>query len=149
MYELIKNNFISDIIATALTGVGVLFAIYGIFGKTKEIERVKIKTILRIISSSALVCLWAWFLIYQNLYPASLAYYEYNHGFTKEKIGIIENIAEDGTDRIDFIIDSTQYTMVHSSSNPFINVDEDIKEGDLVTITFGERSGYIFDLYRI
>jgi len=49
-----------------------------------------------------------------------LAYYEYKHDFTEEKIGVVEGIEQDGKDRINIIIDNTEYTMVYSSVSPTV-----------------------------
>ena len=84
-----------------------------------------------------------------NLYPISLAYYEYNHDFAEEKIGVIDGIEQDGKDRLCLNIDNTEYTMVYSSVKHSIIEDRDIDKGDTVKIKFGVRSKYIFDIYEL
>jgi hypothetical protein len=115
----------------------------------KDIENKKIKTVLRFGISGALVCLWAWFFVYKNFYPISLAYYEYNHNLVEEKIGVIERIEQNGKDRISISIDNTEYTVVHSSVNPLFVIGKDIDEGDTVKIEYGEKSRYVFDIHEI
>ena len=117
--------------------------------KTKDIENKKIKTVLRFGISGVLVCLWAWHFVYINLYPISLAYYEYSHNSVEEKIGVINSIEQDGKDRINLIIDNTEYTMVYSSLNSDDIISRDIDEGDTVKIEFGVKSKYIFDICEL
>ena len=149
MYELIKSSFQAYAFAAVFSGLWILLVVYGMFKKTKKIENKKIKTVLRFGISGVLVCLWAWHFVYINLYPISLAYYEYNHDFAEEKIGVIDGIEQDGKDRMNLIIDNTEYTMVHSSVSPAVIIGKDIDEGDTVKIKFGVRSKYIFDIYEL
>ncbi len=107
------------------------------------------KTVLRSSISSILICFWIWFFVYVNLYPISLAYYEYNHDFAEEKIGVIDSIEQDSKDRIKLIIGSTEYTMVYSSVSPAFIIGKDFDEGDTVKIKFGVESKYIFDIYKL
>ena len=64
---------------------------------------------------------------------------------SRKKIGVINSIEQDGKDRINLIIDNTEYTMVYSSLNNYI-ISRDIDEGDTVKIEFGVKSKYIFDI---
>ncbi|MBR6769301.1 MAG: hypothetical protein IKM34_07440 [Clostridia bacterium] len=148
MENLIKTNVLTYAVLTAFTGFLLLSIIYGIFKKTKRIENKKKKTVLRFGISGVLVCFWIWFFIYVNLFPISLAYYEYSHDCVEERIGTIESIEQDGKDRINIIIDNTEYTMVHSSVNPAVAIGKDIDEGDTVKFIFGVESKYIFDIYE-
>lgn len=148
MEELIKTNVLVYAFIAAITGLWVWLFVFGTFKKTKNIESKKIRKALRIGVSGVLVCLWIYFFIYMNLYPISLAYYEYNYAFTEEKIGVIENIEYDGKDRLNIVIDNVEYTMVHSSVSPAVIIGRDIDEGDTVKIKFGTKSKYIFDIYR-
>ena len=148
MYELIKSSLSAYAFAAAFSGLWSWLVVYGTFKKTKNIENKKIKTVLRFGISGVLVFLWAWHFMYMNLYPISLAYYEYNHDIVEEEIGIIESIEQNGKDRINIIIDNTEYTMVHSSVNPAVIIGRDIDKGDTVKIVFGETSKYIFDIYE-
>lgn len=124
-------------------------AIVGTFKNTKNIESKKIKTVLRFGISGVLVCFWIWFFIYVNLFPISLAYYEYSRNSVEEKIGVINSIEQDGKDRINLIIDNTEYTMVYSSLNSDDIISRDIDEGDTVKIEFGVKSKYIFDICEL
>lgn len=148
MEDLIKTNIITYTILAAFTGFLLLSIIYGIFKKTKNIESKKKKIFFRFGISGALVCFWTWFFIYVNLFPVSLAYYEYNHDCVEERIGTIESIEQNGKDRINIIIDNTEYTMVHSSVNPAVIIGKDIDEGDTVKFIFGVESKYIFAVYE-
>ena len=149
MYELIKSSLQSYVFAAAFSGLWVLSAVYATFKNTKNIENKKLKTILRFSISSVLICFWTWFFLCVNLYPISLAYYEYNHNFTEEKVGVIDSIEQNGKDRICLIIDNAEYTMVDSSVSPAFIIGKDIDEGDTVKIKFGVRSKYIFDIYEL
>ena len=149
MYELIKSSLQSYAFVAAFTGLCVLSVVYATFKNTKNIENKKLKTILRFSISSVLICFWTWFFLCVNLYPISLAYYEYNHNFAEEKIGVIDSIEQEGKDRIYLIIDNAEYTMVDSSVSPAVIIGRDIDEGDTVKIKFGVRSKYIFDIYEL
>jgi len=92
MEELIKTNLLSYAFLTAFSGYFLLIIIHGTFKKAKDNESKKIKTVLRFGADGVLVCFWIWFFVYTNLFPISLAYYEYNHNSVEEKIGVIESI---------------------------------------------------------
>ena len=149
MYELIKSSLQSYAFVAAFSGIWCLLVIYGTFKKTKNVPNKKKKAVLRFGISGALLCLWAWLFVYTNLYPISLAYYEYSRNSVEEKIGVINSIEQDGKDRINLIIDNTEYTMVYSSVSPSIIDDRDIDKGDAVKIQFGESSMFIFDIYKV
>ena len=146
MYELIKSSLQAHAFAAVFSGLWILLVVYGMFKKTKKIENKKIKTVLRFGISGVLVCLWAWHFVYINLYPISLAYYEYSRNSVEEKIGVINSIEQDGKDRIYLNIDNAEYTMVDSSVSPAVIIGRDIDKGDTVKIKFGVRSKYIFDI---
>ncbi len=149
MYELIKSSFQAYAFAAAFSGFWILLVVYGMFKKTKNVENKKIKTVLRFGISGILVCWWVWHFVYINLYPISLAYYEYSRNSVEEKIGVINSIEQDGKDRINLIIDNTEYTMVYSSLNSDDIISRDIDEGDTVKIEFGVKSKYIFDICEL
>ena len=149
MEELIKTNFLSYLGITIFTGFCLFRAIYAIFKKTKNTENKTVKRLLRIGVNGVLVCFWMWFFIYVNLFPISLAYYEYNQDIAKEKTGIIKSIEQDGKDRIYLIIDDTEYTIVDSSVDPAFDSGKDIKEGDTVSFKYGVNSKFIFDIYEL
>ena len=140
MYELIKSSLQVYAFAAVFSGLWILLVVYGMFKKTKKIENKKIKTVLRFGISGVLVCLWVWHFVYINLYPISLAYYEYSRNSVEEKIGVINSIEQDGKDRINLIIDNTEYTMVYSSLNSDDIISRDIDEGDTVKVEFGVKS---------
>lgn len=148
MYELIKSSLSTYVFVAVFSGLWCFLVIFGTFKNTKNLESKKIKTVLRFGISGVLVCLWVWHFVYMNLYPISLAYYEYNHDFAEEKIGVLDSIEHDGKDRIYLIIDNTEYTMVYSSVSPAVIIGRDIDEGDTVKFKFGVRSKYIFDIYE-
>ena len=149
LYELIKDSLQAYSFVAVFSALWILSAVYATFKNTKNIKNKKMKTVLRSSISSILICFWIWFFVYVNLYPISLAYYEYNHDFAEEKIGVIDDIEQDGKDRMNLIIDNTEYTMVHSSVSPAVIIGKDIDEGDTVKIKFGVRSKYIFDIYGL
>ena len=148
MRELIETNVLTYLFSTILTGFLLLSIIQGTFKQTKNIENKKKKAVLRFGVNGVLVCFWIWFFIYTNLFPISLAYYEYNHNFVEEKVGVIESIEQSGKDRIYIIIDNTEYTVVHSSVSPSVIIGGDIDKGDTVKIIFGVKSKFIFDIYE-
>ena len=148
MEELIKTNLLTYASIAVFTGFWLLLFICKTFKYTKGSESKKKKIIIHIGISGVLVFLWVWYFVYTNLYPSSLAYYEYNHSIVEEKIGIVESIEQNGKDRINIIIDNTEYTMVHSSVNPAVIIGWDIDEGDTVKFKFGVKSKFIFDIYR-
>lgn len=149
MYELIKSSLSTYAFVAAFSGLWSLLVIYEIFKKTKDSENKKIKAVLRFGISGVLLCLWAGYFVYMNLYPISLAYYEYNHDFAEEKIGVIDDIKQDGKDRMKLIIGNKEYTTVYSSVRPAVIIGKDINEGDTVKIKFGKKSKYIFDIYEL
>jgi len=149
LYELIKSSLQAYSFVAAFSGLWILSAVYGTFKNTKNMENIKLKTVLRFGIGSVLICFWIWFFVCVNLYPISLAYYEYNHDFVEEKIGVIDTIEQDGKDRIYLNIDNAKYTMVDSSVSHAVNIGRDIDEGDTVKIKFGVRSKYIFDIYEL
>jgi len=149
MRELITANLTAYVFVALITGFALLSIIHIIFDKTKGIESNKKKRCVRFIISGAFVGLWIWYFVYVNLFPISMAYYEYNHNVCDEKIGVVESIERSEKDRIDITIDGTEYAMVYSSENPIIIVGKDIGEGDTVKFVFGVKSRYIFDMYRL
>ena len=64
-------------------GVFYLSMVYS--KKTKNTENKTVKRLLRFGVNGVLVCFWMWFFIYVNLFPISLAYYEYNQDIAKEQ----------------------------------------------------------------
>ena len=145
MYELIKDSLQAYASLTVFTGFLVSSVIFGTFKKTKSLTQ-KIRTVIRFGVSGALVCFWAWFFVYINLYSISLAYYEYNHDYAEEKIGVIDSAERDGKDRMKIVIDGKEYIMVYSSIDPFLINGRDIDKGDIVKIIYGVKSKYIFDI---
>lgn len=168
MYELIKSSLSAYVFVTVFIGWCFFLVIYTTFKNSKNMENKKIKTVLRFGISGALVCLWAWHFVYMNLYPISLAYYEYRNEIIEEKIGVIENIDQDGKDRINIIVNNKEYTIAHSSASPVVIIGRDIDkvdivnfkeitkgtarcvidEGDTVKFKFGAKSKFIFDIYK-
>lgn len=145
--QLLEKNLETYICLAVFTGLISLLAITGLFKNTIKIENKKIKYSLRMTITLAIVILWSYFYIYVNLYPVSLAYYEYINESTEEKTGIIRNIEQESKDRINIVIDNTEYTMVHSNQNKPFN-SNNIKKGDKVQIQFGKKSKYIFSIYE-
>ena len=93
--QLLEKNLETYICLAVFTGLISLLAITGLFKKTINIENKKIKYSLRMTITLAIVILWSYFYIYVNLYPVSLAYYEYINESTEEKTGIIRNIEQE------------------------------------------------------
>lgn len=148
MDELIKTNMISYLFVAVFTGICFSSIVFGIFKATKNIESKSKKVLIRCVVNGVLICFWIWFFICVNLFPISLAYYEYNHDLTEEKIGIIESIEQDGKDRIIIVINGEEYKIVDSSVRPVIVLGRDIDKGDIVKFRFGETSKFIFDVIK-
>lgn len=148
MYELIKDSLQAYASLTVFTGLLLFSVILGTFKKTKSLTSKKIRTVIRFGVSSALICFWTWFFVYINLYPISLAYYEYNHDYAEEKIGVIDSAERDGKDRIKIVIDGKEYIMVYSSVDLFLINGRDLDKGDIVKIIYGVKSKYIFDITK-
>lgn len=146
MGELLKNDFLLRALATAFTALFIFLVSRGIFIQTREMDKLKRKTLLRVGISSVLVCFWLYCFIYRMLYPISLAYYEFQKGLSEETIGVVECIEQQAKDRIYLTIDGVEYTLVHSSTDPYVRIGIDIAEGDVVHIVYGENSMYIFDI---
>lgn len=149
MSEFIKSSLEAYSIAAVFMALWCALVIYGTIKKTRNTERKILKRIIRFSVSFVLIGLWIWHFLYINLFPVSLAFYEYNHNIAEEKIGIIDSIEPKGKDRLYFVIDNTEYTMVYSSQDPYKGVGEKIKAGDNVRILFGKKSGYVFDIWEI
>ena len=145
MNELIRTNLLSYVFVTIFSGLWISLVIFSTFKKTNSIHKVKI--LIRTIISSILICLWIYFFVYVNLYPVSLAYYEYRNNSTQQIVGVVDSIELTSKDRLELIIDKEKYTMVYSSvkvsSNDIIN---NITKGDTVQIKFGKKSKFIFDI---
>ena len=148
MEELITVNMLSYALVTSFTGILLISIIIKVFKDTKHFENKKKKTLMRFIVNGLLVCFWIWFFVYLNLLPISLAYYEYKNNVVQETTGVVEYIEQNGKDRINIIIDDTEYTIVHSSVHPVIIPGRDIDKGDIVKIKFGTNSKYIFDILQ-
>lgn len=148
MEELITVNMLSYALVTSFTGILLISIIIKVFKDTKHFENKKKKTLMRFIVNGLLVCFWIWFFVYLNLLPISLAYYEYKNNVVQETTGVVEYIEQNGKDRINIIIDDTEYTIVHSSVHPVIIPGRDIDKGDVVKIKFGINSKYIFDILQ-
>lgn len=148
MEELITVNMLSYALVTSFTGILLISIIIKVFKDTKHFENKKKKTLMRFIVNGLLVCFWIWFFVYLNLLPISLAYYEYKNNVVQETTGVVEYIEQNGKDRINIIIDDTEYTIVHSSVHPVIIPGRDIDKGDIVKIKFGINSKYIFDILQ-
>lgn len=148
MEELITVNMLSYALVTSFTGILLISIIIKAFKDTKHFENKKKKTLMRFIVNGLLVCFWIWFFVYRNLFPISLAYYEYKNNVVQETTGVVEYIEQNGKDRINIIIDDTEYTIVHSSVHPVIIPGRDIDKGDVVKIKFGINSKYIFDILQ-
>lgn len=146
MYELIKTSLHSYIFLAVFVGLLFSLGIISLFKKTKNIESKTLKIFLCVGVSIVLVCIYLWFFIYTNLYPISLAYYEYTNNSIVERTGVLDSIAQKGKDRINIIIDSTEYTMVYSSQKPWLSIGSDVDEGDIVKFKFGEKSKFIFEI---
>ena len=146
MEELLRINMLSYAFVTVFTAILFFSLVFGLLKKTREIENKKKKAVINSIGCGVIICFWLWFFVYINLFPISLAYYEYNNNLVEEKSGVIESVEQEGKDRIIVIIDGVKYTIVHSSVNPVVTIGKDIDTGDHVTITFGANSKFIFDV---
>lgn len=146
MEKLLKSSVLSYVFLAIF--FVVWFAIFA-FHINKKIRNTNIKRVVFIVLYSFSLSVWAYFLVYRNVFPIVQAFYEYKNSLTEESIGKIESIKFDGKDRIIINIDYVDYTMVYSSENPYKNITIDIIEGDMVWFQTGEHSKYIFDIKKI
>ncbi len=91
---------------------------------------------------------WLYFFVCSGAYPITLAYYEYNNDLTAETTGVITNIERKNKDRIEICIDEQKYSVVYSSQKHHPSMINDFNMGDTVKIIYGERSLYIFEIYK-
>ena len=149
MGVLIKESFLLYLFLAVFTGFWFLYAGFGIAKKIGNIENQRIRNGLCVIVCSALSFLWVFFFVYKNLYPISLAHYEYQNDKTEEVIGVVEYIEQTEKDIICLSIDGVAYTIVHNSTKPYVRIGIDVSKGDTVRIIYGENSKYIFDIYEL
>ena len=146
MGKLIHESFAMYLFLAIFTGLWFLSVGFGIAKKIRNIENQKIRKGLCVIVCSVLGFLWEFFFVYKNLYPISLAYYEYQNDKTEEVIGVVEYIEQTQKDIICLRIDGVAYTIVHNSTKPYVRIVIDVSRGDEVRIIYGENSKCIFDI---
>ena len=149
MGALIKESFWTYFFLAIFTGLWFLYVGFGIINKIRKMENRIMPRGLCAIMCCALSCLWFFLFVYGNLYPISLAYYEYKNDKTEEAIGVVERIQQTEKDIICLNIDGNEYTIVHDSTNPYVRIGIDVSKGDVVHIVYGENSKYIFDIYEL
>ena len=149
MEELIKTSLLFYLFCTAFMGLWSILVVYGMFKKTKSIENKPLKNILRIGVACILFGLWTWHFVFMNLYPISLAYYEFKHDFTEEKIGVVENVEQRIKDRVYITVDGEKYTMLYNSTDSFAGNNHDTLEGNTVKIKIGKKSKFIFNVSEL
>ena len=111
----------------------------------KEFDSKAVKDIVILFAFIALNCFFIWTSLFQSLYPTSLAYYEYKNDFVEQAIGVVD-FKERDKDRLFFIIDGEEYTMVYRDNNTaWYRIDE----GETVTFTYGVKSKYIFEIQQL
>jgi hypothetical protein len=153
VYDLLKHDFLFYVTVAVFIGGAIFSIILSIFRSTENTKNKKIKAVLRFGVSSILVCLWGWLIVSTELFPISLAYYEYNHDIVEERTGVIDIIEEEGGRQsyIYLYIDDTKYKIIDGdlSRRPIAVVGKDIEQGDTVKIKFGAKSKYIFYISRV
>ena len=149
MGELLKTYFLFYIDLMVFEMVWIAGVVIALIKRTKNIEYNMVKITLRIVICSALIGLWAYFIVYRWTYPISLAYYEYKNNLAEEKSGVIDSIDRKNRDYIHIKIDDTIYIMAYNSQDPYNNVTIDIVRGDTVRFVAGEKSKYIFDISKV
>ncbi|MBR6801150.1 MAG: hypothetical protein IKM61_05330 [Eubacteriaceae bacterium] len=145
MEELLKTSCHAHVFAAIFMGIWILLFSKGL---VKKYARSKLRKTLCILACYCLVSFWLYFFVYLSAYPVTLAYYECKNDITVEKVGVIDDIERQEKDRIDICIDDGMYSIVYSSQEPLYSFDDDLKIGNVVKITHGERSMFIFDLHR-
>ena len=145
MEELIKTNFLTYTFLVLLTGFFVVSLGIVIFKKTKHVTGGR-KNAIRYGVTSVLAVFWIWFFVYTNFCPIALAYYEYTHDCSEEKIGIVDSVEQNGKDRIEITIDGNEYVMVYSSTKSFDMLNGNIDKGDTVKFTYGKHSKFLFEI---
>ena len=149
MGVLIKESFLLYLFLAVFTGFWFLYVGFAVMKKTTKMENPTMRIALCSIVCSAFSFLWLFFFVYKNLYPISLAYYEYMNDKTEEAIGVVEYIEQTEKDIICLTIDGAEYKIVHDSTKPYVRIGIDVSKGDIVRIIYGESSQYIFDIYEL
>lgn len=144
--ELLESLFGSYLAVTIFAGVFVSVLCMVIVKKTQEIDRQKIRITLRVTLCSLLVILWGYCFVFAQLYPISLAYYEYKSNTVISTVGTIESVEIDGKDRILLSIDGKEYALVYGSTAYPYAFTKKLAKGNRVYIEFGKKSKYIFNL---
>lgn len=148
MGELLKTMFITYAALALFTGCFFGRCIFVVIKKTTNMGNQKLKIALRSVICSVIAIFWLYVFIYMNMYPRSLAYYEYKNDVADETTGTISDITYVNKEIIHIRINNTNYTMAYSSKKPYKGIGTDIDEGDTVKIKFGVNSKYIFDIYE-
>ena len=148
MGELIKELLFSYILVTGFAGIMIFMITCGTVKKLKELKNRIIRTVLSIAICSVGIFLWAGFFVCHELYPVSLAYYEYNNSIVEETSGVIDSIKYVNIDYTFVSINNTEYIMVHNDTNTNTVLGRDIVKGDTVRLQFGEKSLFIFDICK-
>ena len=143
--ELLESLFGSYLAVTIFAGVFVSVLCMVIVKKTQEIDRQKIRITLRVTLCSLLVILWGYCFVFAQLYPISLAYYEYKSNTVISTVGTIKSVEID-KDRILLSIDGKEYVLVYNSTAYPYTFTKKLKKGNRVYIEFGKKSKYIFNL---
>ena len=125
----------------------ISYCIYRFIKKTKEMENRKVKTILCVAFSSALIIVWAYFFAYKMVYPRALAYYEYKNDVIEEKSGVVNSIRYEPKDRIYIQIDDITYSIAYPGSSK-IDIAKGLKKGDSVRFIVGKHSMYVFEISK-
>ena len=148
MEELLRTGFITSVALVLFAGCFFGRCILVVIKKTTNMENQKLKIVLRSVICSVIAIFWLYVIVYMNMYPRSLAYYEYKNDIADETIGTISEITYVNKEIIRIRINNTNYTMARSSEKHYKGIGKVIDEGDTVKIKFGVRSKYIFDIYE-
>ena len=148
MDELLKTLLLTYIFVAIFVGICMFSVVCGCIRMTDKIENNQIKYLLRIVICGALISLWVYYFIFQNVYPLSVAYYECRNGIVEERTGILDGINRREKDRIEVIIDGEFYMMVYSSQESDTQITKGLDKGSLVCFSYGEHSMYIFSISR-
>lgn len=146
MEELLKsraNSYIGLILFAG--GLAVLLFI-GIFRKTKEIDRRRIRAAVRAAAGSALLGIWAGFIVRFCAYPFLLAKYEFSHQQTVEITGTVETVETLDKERILLQIDGADYFLQNATPWPYDVQEYHLKPGRKVRIEVGEKSAFVFEI---
>jgi len=145
MENLLRTSCYSYLFVAVFLGIWILLFLKA---SAKKYAQSKVRKTLCTIVCCFLLFFWLYFFVCSGVYPVTLAYYEYNNDLTSKTTGVITNIEQKIKDRIEINIDDQKYFIVYSSQKHYSAMINGLNIGDTVETIYGERSLYIFEIYK-